>query len=953
MVSRDRFAGKVISHCTGGSIMTDKKITSEVFVAYSQCPRKAFLLLFSEDQGTPHDYPRILEERRKAHQTEYLEAFKQTHEDAKPYNEKDLRKGEFFVEATLKAECWEADCDVLTKVDQGASSRKLMFEPTIAIGTYSITKEQRTELLFIGKVLGQIQKQLPAVGAIVGMDGKAHRVKLESGYRAIAPFLKTLQAWIEEKPAEPPALILNKHCPSCQFRDLCREQAVKENNLSLLDRMTAKAVKNYNKKGIFTLHQLSYLFKPRRNRKRKTKAPVKHSLELQALAIREQKIYIQELPELTRKPVELFLDIEGVPDQSFYYLIGLLVCEGENNSYYSFWADTTEDEEKIWRQLIKKLNEYPEAPIYHYGNYELKVFNELEKKYSTDCKAFRNCLENINSYIYGKIYFPTFSNGLKEIASLIGASWTSPVASGLQSLVWRYKWETKKEVLYQKTLITYNIEDCKALKFMKDKLSNIKNESSSHLKISFADQVQKFETEKGKSIHQHFEIIIKSAHADYDKNKISLKQTKLEQDNQSGSGESKRKERQTYRKIIPKPQKEIQLTKGERCPVHQNISLEKSQEISERIIIDLVFLKNGVKKTVIKYWGEKGYCPKCLRHHAPPDIKKFGKQQIYGHGFQVWIVYQRLVLRLPYRTIVQAIEEQFHERINMDTAVHCISYVARIYIDAENSIVKRLLEGSFIHADETRISINGEDWYVWVFTNGTQVIFKLSETREAGIAHEILSDYKGILVSDFYPGYDALNCRQQKCWVHLIRDLNDDLWKDPFDTEFEAFVLEVRNLILPIFETIEKYGLKTRNLNKFMGSVTQFFKNFIENKEYQSEIVIRYQKRFNRYRESLFNFLAYDGIPWHNNTAENAIRHFAIQRTISGSFSKTTTKDYLLLLGIKQTCRFQNKPFLKFLLSGEKNIDSFKAPRRSKNTRPVGTPKKSKSIPGNEESASS
>ncbi|MCY7392423.1 MAG: hypothetical protein LH647_13355, partial [Leptolyngbyaceae cyanobacterium CAN_BIN12] len=77
------------------------------------------------------------------------------------------------------------------------------------------------------------------------------------------------------------------------------------------------------------------------------------------------------------------------------------------------------------------------------------------------------------------------------------------------------------------------------------------------------------------------------------------------------------------------------------------------------------------------------------------------------------------------------------------------------------------------------------------------------------------------------------------------------------------------------------------------------------------------------------------------------------QRTISGSFSKTTTKDYLLLLGIKQTCRFQNKPFLKFLLSGEKNIDSFKAPRRSKNTRPVGTPKKSKSIPGNEESASS
>ena len=246
--------------------MADQVITSDVLVAYSQCPRQAFLLLFSDDQGTLHDYPRILEERRKSHKTEYLDAFRQAHGDAKQYDEKNLRKSEFLVEATLKSECWEAYCDVLTKVDRGPSSRKSMYEPTIVVGTYSVTKEQKTELLFIGKVLGQIQKQLPAVGTIVGMDGKAHRVKLESCYKSIAPFLKTLQAWMEEKPAEPPVLILNKHCPSCRFRDLCREEAVKENNLSLLDRMTPKAIQKYNNQGIFTVHQLSYLFKPRRNR---------------------------------------------------------------------------------------------------------------------------------------------------------------------------------------------------------------------------------------------------------------------------------------------------------------------------------------------------------------------------------------------------------------------------------------------------------------------------------------------------------------------------------------------------------------------------------------------------------------------------------------------------------------------------------------------------------------
>jgi Transposase IS66 family len=52
--------------------------------------------------------------------------------------------------------------------------------------------------------------------------------------------------------------------------------------------------------------------------------------------------------------------------------------------------------------------------------------------------------------------------------------------------------------------------------------------------------------------------------------------------------------------------------------------------------------------------------------------------------------------------------------------------------------------------------------YVWVFTDGTHVVFRMTETREAVIVHEFLSDYQGILISNFYPGYDAVKCRAQK-----------------------------------------------------------------------------------------------------------------------------------------------------------------------------------------------
>jgi hypothetical protein len=75
-----------------------------------------------------------------------------------------------------------------------------------------------------------------------------------------------------------------------------------------------------------------------------------------------------------------------------------------------------------------------------------------------------------------------------------------------------------------------------------------------------------------------------------------------------------------------------------------------------------------------------------------------------------------------------------------------------------------------------------------------------------------------------------------------------------------------------------------------------------------------------------------DGIPWNNNTAERASRHLAVQRKISGCFFKRVAVPYLLLLGIAQTCRFQGKSFLNFLISRKREIDQFRQEKRPKVT---------------------
>ena len=135
-------------------------ITTEIVVAYSQCPRKAFLLLCAEEQGMPHEYIRMLEQQKTRNRLNYLYVLNQTSAEAKSRIVTDLaHEGHLISEATLRTEGLEAYCDVLTQVESGSSSHGASYEPTLVVGTHCISKEQELELVFMGFVLGQITAQ--------------------------------------------------------------------------------------------------------------------------------------------------------------------------------------------------------------------------------------------------------------------------------------------------------------------------------------------------------------------------------------------------------------------------------------------------------------------------------------------------------------------------------------------------------------------------------------------------------------------------------------------------------------------------------------------------------------------------------------------------------------------------------------------------------------------------
>ncbi len=771
--------------------MHKRRITAEIVVAYSQCPQKAFFLLCTDEQGTPHEYMRILEQQKELNRMNYIRVLKQSSPEVPSLIISDLaHEGDLVIKATLRTEDLEAYCDVLTRVESGSSFGATGYEPVICVGTHSIKKEQKLELHFAGYVLGKIQGRFPEHGKHIGVNGIAHRVKLGASTDVLLPMLQPLQTWLSSSSLQPPPLILNKHCPSCQFQDLCQARAEKEDNLSLLASIKPSDVQHYEKKGIFTVKQLSYVYKPRRPRKQTKSLQATHKPELQALAIRTGKIYLQQIPTFSRQDVELFFDIEGIPDRHLYYLIGLLICENKSCSYHAFWADSDQDEGHMWSTFVGTVSQYPNAPLYHYGSYDPRALLTLSKRHGTEIAGLDKRLININASLYGKMYFPVKSNGLKEIGKFLGATWTASNASGLQSLVWRHHWDETSDTQYRDLLVTYNREDCLALKLLVDELSNIKASAQTLSQVDFINQPKQQATPSGEQVHSQFETLLKFAHTNYDKKKIRFRPS--EEDRKPSQEKKKRGSKKGYqgqRKVRPKATKIIHVPAGEVCP-HHDEPLRPTELLSKRLIIDLVIAKNGMRKTITEYVGIQGYCAKCQRPYAPPEIRKYGANQLYGYGFQAWVVYQRVALRMTYDSIAEMITEQFHETILSRYIVMFIRNLSVYYAEAEEGIIHHLLESPFLHADETPITIEGATQYVWTFTTDTYVVFQLSKTREATIAHEFLKNYHGILISDFYSGYDAIACRQQKCWVHLIRDLNNDLWLYPFDSEYEIFVSE-------------------------------------------------------------------------------------------------------------------------------------------------------------------
>ncbi|MEI6124671.1 MAG: TM0106 family RecB-like putative nuclease [Bacteroidota bacterium] len=780
-------------------------------------------------------------------------------------------------------------------------------------------KITRTDKLFVSLQAAYIQSefhfQVEHCKIVTGKNLKQTKFRLTSFSKAIKKNINELNKILIQ--SNHPIFYRNNHCQICEFQNSCLEKLKERDDLSLLTGLKPKEILQKNNRGIFSVKQLSYLFRPKKNPHRKRK----FLPELKALAIREEKTFIQEIPNIPTSQNEIFFDIEGVPDRNFYYLIGVIIKTNDLEQAYSFWANNEDEEENIFIEFITLLQSLNEFTIYHYGSYEIQALKRVSKKMSQEYKAtmtkiIENSFNLLNIFTHN-IYPPTYSNSLKDIARFLKFDWSEKDASGLQSIVWRYNWEMTKNDNLKSKIIQYNLEDCKALPMVKNWIVNIPNNGNENFEK--AENIKKesiFRWKRVNFIVKEFNQINHFAYFNYQREKVFIKTYLKIANRQKALNSIKHKIKSSL-----KPNKIVQFERPRNCPRCNGTVCWKNNKYY-RTVIDLKITKTMIRRHIISYHLNRFECGEC--EHKFYSIESHSIRSKYGHTLSCWIINQSILYMNSFNKISAQLKESFDINFFPSNVSTVKSKYSNFYKFTFDEIIEQVKTSNLIHIDETTFKIkDGSSCYVWVFTNIDSVFYLFRPTRESDFLKVLLVDFKGVLISDFYAGYDAVNCPKQRCLIHLIRDLNDDLVKHQLDNDFKIIVLNFSKLLDEIVSTINKYGLKKRNLNKHKKGVDYFF-NSLEKMDFETEICIKWQKRFNSYKDELFTFLDYDGVPWNNNNAEAAIKAVALyRREADGLVTIKRIQENLTLLSIQQTCKYRGINFLNFLLSGEKSIFAY------------------------------
>ena len=363
-----------------------------------------------------------------------------------------------------------------------------------------------------------------------------------------------------------------------------------------------------------------------------------------------------------------------------------------------------------------------------------------------------------------------------------------------------------------------------------------------------------------------------------------------------------------------------------------------------RIVEDII----PAKRIVTCYHTISGYCAGCRKRvesrekNQPPapagvDIH----QPQLGLNSLATAALLRMRYRLPYRQIEQLFCDLPQMSISAGGIAKQIQRMGR-WLEGQYDRLKVLIRASpSVHMDETSWRVDGQNHWLWTMLCDKATVYHVDKSRSQKVTSALLGEkFSGTLVSDFYSGYAKIDCRKQKCLVHLLREIKETSAKHPAFGQ-GAFGRRLKRLVHQMLLLKEnKPKLKAQ---VYEAKVRKLERRLLELQReppggWPEKHAKRLAKRLRGHEGELTTFLRDDAVAGTNNAAERALRPAVVARKISGgSRSAAGAKATAVLLSVLRTAMQHGCPLfeaLKTLLrahwSGEEPIlisDLFKETR--------------------------
>lgn len=366
----------------------------------------------------------------------------------------------------------------------------------------------------------------------------------------------------------------------------------------------------------------------------------------------------------------------------------------------------------------------------------------------------------------------------------------------------------------------------------------------------------------------------------------------------------------------------------DRCPDCSR-KLGKPCDSFRRTITDLPVPQLMIfELEVLRYW-----CRRCHRRvHADPP---FPPHQQFGPVLASWVAHQRM-LGLSVEKVRVSARESFGLEISEASILALEAWVAERLAPTYEELKAQVMEAPAVCADETSFRISGANGWMWVYSHLAAVVYQIAPTRGRAAVLEVLGGYQGTVEHDAWDPYDAITTAD-----HALDPVHVNRWLERAEIRHR---MEPRPLLEERAPKFTSAGHPPEELLRFVDGVRSIYREAIllvrdrervpngERRrayrravqrmavllrvEWRDADARRIAKELRRRLGMLFTFVRKPGVPWNNNSAENAIRQGVLIRKISGG-RRTWIGARVLerLLTVYRTCRKRGTSFRSFVLN--------------------------------------